>query len=99
MIYCTFNAYLNGNIDNVYRAIDGTNICGEPGGTAQDFPYMYFVNILDLNNRRCVKTCPSMTDGTLSNLECFSGSCTYTVTFNDNGMPSGAVTSADFLGY
>ena len=68
------------------------------------YPYLYFSNpVFGTGKRLCVKTCPSYTDGTLSTLDCFEGSCTYDVTFNSDGTTSATIASMNntnlVLGY
>ena len=107
MIYLTFYGYLNGNPTFIYRGTASNAICGQSAG-AEDFPYMYLYNPIpfsgsvDTDKRVCVETCPTITNGTLSQLNCFpvpSGGCTYTVTFNNMGTPNMIPSASDFLGY
>lgn len=68
MIYCTIHAYLYGNPNKIYRGVSVTDICGQPGGAAENYPYLYFYNPLeDITNptskRKCVKSCPTYNGG------------------------------------
>ena len=104
MVYVTIHAYLNGNVDNVYRAIANGIQCGKPGGVAVAFPYLYFTNPFNsLDNRKCIASCPTFTSGTLSTLSCYGGSCSYDFTFRENGTTSNTVasmnSSSNILGY
>jgi hypothetical protein len=64
MIYCTIHAYTNGNPNRIYRGVSGTDICGQPGGDAENYPYVYFYNPLEdltdpTSKRKCVSACPT----------------------------------------
>ena len=57
MIYCSIHAYTSGDPSVMYRGVDKNgDICGEEGGDAKDYPYVYFYNPIDsVDNRVCVK--------------------------------------------
>ena len=104
MIYVTIHAYLNGNVAKIYRGVANSVPCGSPGGVAELYPYLYFSNpIFGTGNRFCVKTCPTFTENTLSTLDCYGGSCAYTVTFDSSGSTSATIatmnSSSVVLGY
>lgn len=90
MVYCTIHAYTKGDPDRMFRGVaQGQVICGEVGGVAEEFPYLYFYNpVNSLDNRYCLKSCPTyQEDGSLSVPACYgnptSPSCTaYTVTIS-----------------
>lgn len=96
MIYCTAHAYANGDPSKIYRGVsDYQQICGEKGGLAQDYPYVYFYNpLLNISNRFCVKTCPTFNGSTLTNLDCYRNDttalpdCAYDFWLDQNGSVS-----------
>ena len=107
MIYVTIHAYLYGNPNNLYRGIASNVICGEPGGAAESYPYVYFYNpIYSPDQRVCVTACPGFTNGALDTVSCYSGhgvTCNYDVSFASDGSVSVSTTnmntSSYFLGY
>ena len=107
MLYVTFHAYLDGNPTSLYRGIASNVICGEVGGVAANYPYVYFYNpIYSTDSRVCVDSCPTFTSGALSAVNCYSGhgvSCSYDVSFSSDGSVSVSTTSMNtssyFLGY
>lgn len=51
MLYCSYFAYYNGNLDKIFRGTDpDKNICGE--GTTIDYPYIYFVDPLSFSTSK-----------------------------------------------
>jgi hypothetical protein len=88
MIVFSIIAYANGSTQNIYRATDNNkNICGQQGSLAVDYKFSYFYNpsTLNLDNRVCVKVCPSYGDSTtLSTVDCFINGvvtdCNYDIT-------------------
>lgn len=107
MIYVTIHAYTNGNATALYRGIAKNTICGEVGGNAADYPYVYFYNpIYSTDQRVCVQSCPTFSSGSLSTVSCYSGhgvSCSYDVSFTSSGTTTVSTntmdTSSYFLGY
>ena len=107
MVYVTVHAYTSGNPDKIFRGIAANVVCGEPGGVAEQFPYVYFYNpIFSTDSRVCVATCPTFTSGTLNTVSCYAGhgvTCTYDVTFDSNGSTTVSTStlnsSSYFLGY
>ena len=107
MIYVTFHAYLNGNPTALYRGIAKNTICGEVGGNAENYPYVYFYNpIYSTDQRVCVASCPTFSSGSLSTVSCYSGhgvSCNYDVSFTSSGTVSVSTSTMNtanyFLGY
>jgi hypothetical protein len=110
MVYCTIHAYLNGNPSKVFRGVAGDKaICGEVGGAAQNYPYLYFFNPLDsTDNRYCLKECPYFDgNGNLVLTECYPGhtfgpGCSqYNLVIFSNGSIStnGSVSSSSYIGY
>lgn len=107
MIYVTFHAYLDGNPTNLYRGIANNVVCGEVGGVAENYPYVYFYNpIYSTDQRVCVKTCPTFTSGSLSTVSCYAGhgvTCSYDVTFSSDGSVSVSTSAMNttnyFIGY
>lgn len=93
MVYCTIHAYLNGDPSKIYRGVsDYQQVCGEKGGLAQDYPYVYFYNpVFNISNRFCVKSCPTFNGTTLTALECYRNDtttlpdCNYDVYLDQNG--------------
>lgn len=95
MVYCTIHAYTNGNPNKIYRPVAGDKvICGEVGGVAQDYPYVYFYNPLEgMTARYCLKTCPSFDANnqlTTTTANCYAhtfgpGCGSYSVTINSEG--------------
>jgi len=67
MVYCSIHAYVNGNPDNIYKAIgDNQRICGNSTLGTGDYPYIYFYNPLEgLSSRYCMKACPYFENGNL----------------------------------
>ena len=57
MIYVTIYAYVDGNVDVIYRGVSENKVqCGKPGGDAAKYPYLYFKNPLSSTDLRfCVK--------------------------------------------
>ncbi len=94
-------SYAQGTPYNAFRATDSNkNICGAKGTDAYDYTYSYFYNPTSMDNRVCVKQCPSYNNGALSTLSCYgSKSCTYTATINSDGSANSSSTSTDFIGY
>lgn len=98
MVYCTIHAYLNGDPSKIYRGVsDYQQICGEKGGLAQDYPFVYFYNpVFNISNRFCVKSCPVFNGTTLTNLECYLNDtatlpdCNYDILIDQNGSVSAA---------
>lgn len=98
MVYCTIHAYVNGDPSKIYRGVsDYQQICGEKGGLAQDYPYVYFYNpLFNISNRFCVKSCPVFNGTTLTNLDCYLNdtatlpNCNYTVWLDQNGSVNAA---------
>ena len=103
MIYVSAHGYANGNLSKPFRATDANGVvCGEPGGEAESYPYAYFFNptTFTLENRVCVKACPSYQSGTLSTLDCYASSCTYSVTILSDGTYSAnPSTTTEVIGY
>ena len=64
MIYVTIHAYVQGDIDKIYRGVDGEgHICGDKDSGTEDFPYVYFYNPSEVYQYRiCVEKCPQLTD-------------------------------------
>ena len=97
MIYVTVHAYTSGNPNKLYRGIASNVVCGEPGGVAEQFPYVYFYNpVYSTDSRVCVASCPTFSSGSLSAVSCYSGhgiSCTYDVSFLSDGTTSVSTTS------
>ena len=62
MIYVTIHAYVQGDIDRIYRGIDGVgNICGQKDSDTENMPYVYFYNPFDVYLYRiCVDECPGI---------------------------------------
>ena len=62
MIYVTIHAYVQGDIDRIYRGIDGAgNICGQKDSDTENMPYVYFYNPFDVYLYRiCVDECPGI---------------------------------------
>ena len=53
MLYCSYYAYTQGNLDNIFRGTDpDQNICGV-GGT-KDYPYLYFTDPINFNTTKRV---------------------------------------------
>ena len=78
MIYCTIHAYTNGNPNRIYRGVSGTDICGQPGGDAENYPYVYFYNPLEdltdpTSKRKCVSACPTYSgdSASLPTISCY----------------------------
>ncbi len=93
-------AYATGTPNNVFRATEiNNNICGLTNSPTAAYPYAYFYNPASLNNRVCVATCPSYTNGTLSNITCYNATCTYTTTVKEDGTPNGSFSNTSFIGY
>lgn len=93
MVYCTIHAYNNGNPNRIYRPVAGDKvICGEVGGVAEKFPYVYFYNPIEgLTSRYCLSDCPTFdSTGTLTRPSCYAhstgpGCTTYHATINKEG--------------
>lgn len=89
MVILAIYGYTYGNTHDIYRATDNNkNICGKSNTSTSSYPYAYFFNPTtgNLNNRICVKDCPSYSNGVLSSLNCFTNantnSCAYTKQIN-----------------
>lgn len=93
-------AYAAGTPANAFRATDlNKNQCGVKNSDTAAYPYAYFFNPMSLTNRVCVQACPAYTNGTLSNVNCYNATCTFTAKANEDGTPNGTFTSTDFIGY
>jgi hypothetical protein len=86
MIYVTIHAYIDGNPDNIYRGVGRDNNsaieCGT--GAAKNYPYIYFYNPFHtIEDKVCVKECPSYSGNSLSDLQCYNdttpSTCSYAV--------------------
>lgn len=106
MVALAIYGYTYGNTHNIYRATDNAgNICGKTNSSTEAYPYAYFFNptTVNLNNRICVKECPSYSNGNLSALDCFTNnvttSCAYTARINEDGTFNATFASSDFIGY
>lgn len=96
MIYLTFYGYLNGDPYYVYRGTADGKICGQSAGV-ENYPYMYMYNPIpwggdfDETKTVCVKECPYMNGGTLTQIDCLpaTNNCQYDVTFDSSGTPDG----------
>lgn len=91
MCYATGVAYNTGNTTKIFRPISAVvgEICGQPGNSAEAFPYIYFSNPMDLQTRRfCVMSCPAGTDATFTTTAAGGG----TITFDVNIASSGTAT-------
>ena len=107
MVYLTIFGYMYGNTNRIFRGIDKNgNVCGLPGGVAENYPYLWFHSptaTSNFQNKVCVDVCPGFPAGstTLSQPNCYGGSCTFTHTYDSSGTitPATTPTDADYVGY
>jgi hypothetical protein len=92
MCYATGVAYGTGNPTKIFRPISTSGeICGQPGNTAELFPYAYYSNpAYMLDNRYCVKSCPLGSD---TSMLTSSGSVALNIQVDANGNPSSSTSS------
>lgn len=101
MFYCAIQGWANGNPDKIYRATDSNgNVCGKTNSVTQDYPYAYFYNpIQTVNNRFCVKSCP--TNGAIP--DCYGTLCSGLTWVNidplTGSLPAGNTGATGFLLY
>lgn len=104
MVAISSNAYVNGNLDKIFRATDSNGVaCGDPTGPAANYPYAYFFNPTtgDLSNRYCVTACPYFSSGALTTLTCYNqANCAYALTVTSSGAYSVSPSSTtQIIGY
>lgn len=103
MCYATGVAYNTGNTTKIFRPISAVagEICGQPGNSAEAYPYIYFSNPMDLQTRRfCVMSCPSGTDATFTTTAAGGGTITFDVNIASDGTATPSTwTSGDDVAY
>lgn len=111
MIYCTIHAYSQGDVDNIYRGVDGGgHICGDKDAGTLDFPYVYFYNPTAVYTyRMCVDECPELnSDGTTITTVKFwddttnadGGTVTWDIEIDETGeFDMTTVTTGQRIGY
>lgn len=108
MIYVTIHAYTTGDPNKIFRGIAGDGvICGEVGGKAELYPYVYFYHpTSSIDKRVCVTKCPIYENSELSTVNCYPDhniACVYDLVLTQDGAEptENALENQDikFVGY